>query len=104
MNEGDKLQEAAEALADKLDDGVRTARQCAILAYKQGVEDKASVKVSNVWHDVSELPKKGEPVIAMTARKRRMKLTANNNEQKYLNFCESNNVAKWAYRDELINL
>lgn len=104
MNEGDKLQEAAEALADKIDDGIRTARQCAIYAYIQGVMDKSSGKVSSVWHDVSELPKKGESVIAMTARKRRMKLTANNDEHKYLKFCESNNIAKWAYRDELIKL
>ena len=104
MNEEDKIVEAAKSLADKIDNGTRTARQCAIYAYIQGVEDKASGKVSSVWHDVSELPKKSEPVIAMTARKHRMKLTANNDEQKYQKFCQSNNIAKWAYRDELISL
>lgn len=104
MDERDKIVEAAEALADKIDDGVRTARQCAMYAYLQGVADKASGKVSSVWHDVSVLPKKGEPVIVMTARKHRMKLTANNDEQKYQKFCQSNNIAKWAYRDELISL
>lgn len=104
MNEEDKIIEAAKALADKIDDGVRTARQCAILAYKQGAMDKASGNVCSVWHDVSELPKKGEAVIAMTARKHRMKLTSNCDEQKYQKFCQSNNIAKWAYRDELIKL
>lgn len=99
-----EIQEAAEALADKIDDGVRTARQCAIYAYRQGVEDKASGKVSSVWHDVSELPKKGEPVIAMTTRKHRMKSTANNDEQKYQKFCKSNSISKWAYKDELIKV
>lgn len=103
-NEVDTTQEAAEIFADKIDDGVRTARQCAILAYKQGAVDKTSSKVSSVWHDVSELPKKSLPVIVMTARKRRMKLTSNNDEYKYLKFCEFNNIAKWAYRDELIKL
>lgn len=104
MIDEDKVVEAAKSLADKIDDGVRTARQCAIYAYIQGVEDKTSGKVSSVWHDVSELPKKGESVIAMTARKHRMKLTSNCDEQKYQKFCQSNHIAKWAYRDELIKL
>lgn len=104
MNEEDEIAEAAKALADKIDDGMRTARQCAIHAYIQGVEDKASGKVGSVWHDVSELPKRGEAVIAMTERKHRLKLTSNCDEQKYLKFCQSNNIAKWAYRDELIKL
>lgn len=103
MNE-EKVAEAARALADKIDDGVRTARQCAIYAYIQGVTDRASGKVNSVWHDVSELPKKGEAVIVMTARKHRMKLTSNCDEEKYQKFYQSNNIAKWAYRDELINL
>lgn len=104
MNEEDKIVEAAKSLADKIDNGTRTTRQCAIYAYLQGVEDKASVKVSSVWHDVSELPKKGEPVIVMTTKKHRMKLTSNCDGQKYQKFCQSNNIAKWAYRDELISL
>lgn len=104
MNEADKLRETAEALADKIDDGVRTARQCAIYAYIQGVVDKASGKAGSVWHDVSELPKKSVPVIVMTARKHRMKSTANCDEQKYLKFCQSNSINKWAYKDELIKL
>lgn len=104
MNEKDEIVEAAKALADKIDDGMRTARQCAIYAYIQGVADKASGKVGSVWHDVSELPKKGESVIAMTAKKHRLKLTSNCDEQKYQKFCQSNNIAKWAYRDELIEL
>lgn len=103
MNE-EEVVESAKALADKIDDGIRTARQCAIYAYIQGVMDKSSGKVSSVWHDVSELPKKGEPVIAMTARKHRMKLTSNCDEERYQKFCQSNNIAKWAYRDELIKL
>lgn len=103
MNEEDKIA-AAKSLADKIDDGVRTARQCAIYAYLQGVEDKASGKVCSVWHDVSELPKKSLPVVAMTTKKRRIKSTVNDDEQKFLKFCQSNNIAKWAYRDELINL
>lgn len=103
MNE-EEIVEAAKALADKIDDGMRTARQCAIYAYIQGVADKASGKFGSVWHDVSELPKKGVSVIVMTARKRRMKLTVNSDEQKYLKFCKSNSISKWAYKDELIKL
>lgn len=42
----DKTREMAEAFADRIDDGQRTARQCAVLAYMKGAEGGAKA----AWH------------------------------------------------------
>lgn len=108
----DKLQEAAELCADRIDDGIRTARQCAILAYKQGAMAKTnqgayvetSEKPSSIWHGMDELPAKSAPLFLLTGTKRKIKRFTHTNTEKYEKFCKSNNITRWAYKNEIINL
>lgn len=105
----DKLQEAAELCADHIDDGIRTARQCAILAYMQCAKEQThsgggNNKSSSVWHDMDELPAKSVPLFLLTGSKRKVKHFTHTNTELYEKFCSSNNIQKWAYKNEIINL
>lgn len=96
----EKIQTAAELFADKIDDGVRTARQCSILAYRQGARE--GIKI--LWHDICEIPHKGVPVYLMTARKKKLKLYSCDDVDKFKKFCSGNGIARWAYREDIIGI
>ena len=63
----DKTREMAEAFADRIDDGQRTARQCAVLAYMKGAEGRAKA----AWHPADELPEHPEKGIVIVTKVRR---------------------------------
>lgn len=100
-----KLTEQAEAYADKIDDGNRTARQCAILAYKKGFETKFPTgkgPINGVWHPMDEYPAPSVVVIIVTGKKHHFKHSSFIGEKKWLTISKSWNAWKWAYREDLL--
>lgn len=100
----DEVQSSAELFADRIDDGIHTARQCAILAYKQGLLDGQSSKVKFTWHDMDELPEKSRAVYLMTGTRKKLKTYAYTNKEEYAKMCKCNSFTKWAYREDIIGL
>ena len=94
------VQEAAETFADKIDDGIRTARQCAIMAFREGAENFYK---KTAWHPVEELPADCEKgIIIVTARRKRFKHATYNGEKEWRKILKQVNGMMWAYKEDLI--
>lgn len=95
----DKTMEMAEAFADRIDDGQRTARQCAVLAYMKGAEGRAKA----AWHPADELPEHPEKGIVIVTKVRRRFVHATFNGVEPWNAKIKNiNAWKWAYKEDLL--
>lgn len=104
----ENINDMAQAAADKIDDGQRTARQCAVKAYIQACDDIAdgSLGVGRVWHKTDETPqcKGGTCLYCVQGRKssiRRMNYEGPEQFEGYVKRC---NVSRWAYKQELLDL
>lgn len=98
-----ELTEQAEAYADKIDDGNRTARQCAVLAYKKGFETKfPHGKGAGVWHPMDEYPEPSVPIVIVTKIRRRFKHGIFDTEKRWLATAKQINAWKWAYKGDLL--
>lgn len=100
----EELTEQAEAYADKIDDGNRTARQCAVLAFKKGFETKYPTGrgTLGVWHPMDEYPEPTVPVVIVTKIRRRFKHAIFDTEKRWLGISKSMNAWKWAYKGDLL--
>lgn len=99
MVEEKKIQEAAVLYADKVDDGSRTARQCAILAYREG----SGRAFGLAWHDASELPAvKNAVIVGMTKTKKKLKQFAFTSEDTFFKMVRGYRFSKWAYKEDII--
>lgn len=101
MIDDKKVEECAELYADKVDDGSRTARQCAILAYREG----CSQAIGLAWHDIGELPAaKNAVIVGMTKTKKKLKQFAFTSEDAFHKMVRSYHFSKWAYKEDIIGL
>lgn len=95
------IKDLAEAFADHIDDGCRTARQCAILAYKAGYE----APHASVWHRVDEIPTDPTRAITIvTAKRKRFKNTTYNTDAEWLRVCRQVGAFRWAYKNDVLGL
>lgn len=93
------LKEQAEAYADRIDDGIRTARQCAISAYLAGAANAQKA----LWHPADEVPSlKGKCIVGLTLRGHHFKYTTSMGAEKWHTLCKTMNIERWTYKENLI--
>lgn len=97
----EEIKTQAEAYADRIDDGNRTARQCAVKAYCKGYADGIENRKREIWHSPDEQPQRPDKGIIIVTRIRRrfIHATANGDWQKKI---KAVNALKWAYKEDLL--
>lgn len=103
----EKINEMAQAFADKVDDGQRTARQCAVKAYMQACDDIAEghVGARTVWHGTDEEPEPqgGDSCLyCLQGKKGNVRRVNYENPEQFRAYIERSNVRAWAYRRDLL--
>ena len=102
------INDKAQAYADKIDDGQRTARQCAVKAYIQACNDIAdgSMEVDGVWHNASETPqcKGGTCLYCVQGRKGNIRRMNYEGAEQFGNYVRRCNVSQWAYKQDLLDV
>lgn len=106
------IQDLAERCADKVDDGQRTARQCAIKAYVKGYADGSGVSGKKagdeeghrrVWHPVTELPPvRSVNLYCLTGQKGNVQKCVYEDEESFKTYVSQNGIRMWAYRHDLL--
>ena len=93
------IMDAAEAFADKIDDGTRTPRQCAIKAYIE-----VATAPLRQWHDIpgEEPQKAGSCIILLTGKKHKFLQFSFRGSEDWQKLVKQNNAVRWAYKDELL--
>lgn len=90
--------DAAEVFADKIDDGTRTPRQCAIKAYIE-----AATASRHSWHDIpGEDPKPGCCVILLTGGRHKLVQFAYQGSESWQKLILQLKAVKWAYKEDLL--
>lgn len=95
------IQDAAEAFADKIDDGLRTPRQCAIKAF---IEAATRFKtISSAWHRTDkEEPTYGRCVILITGRRFRFVQSTFRGSEDWQKLVNEIKADRWAYKEDLL--
>jgi len=128
----DKIEDMANACADKIDDGVHTTRQCAVLAYKKAwaeamksdesglflermnelmdggcCSDTPQPKRESIWHGVDELPAiRGCNIFGMQGGRNGgggVMYFEYVGEKEFKSHVAQHNIVKWAYKFDLID-
>lgn len=93
-----QIHELAEAYADRIDDGLHTARQCAIAAYTHGFKARRQF----VWHSCDELPTSSCRAIVLLTGGNHFRHVTFNGESDWKFTCRQANAQKWAYKGDLL--
>ena len=128
----DKIEDMANACADRIDDGVHTTRQCAVLAYKKAfadfIEGAGSVEFpekaeeyigdgsckeapsqerKSIWHGIDELPAvRGCNIFGLQGGRNGgggVLYFEYVGEKEFKSHVAQHNIVKWAYKFDLID-
>lgn len=93
-----KIDDLANACADRVDNGVRTARQCAVLAYKAGFKARRD----SIWHTPDDTPEQSGRAIVIITSGNHFRHVTFQGVDKWRFACQSANAVKWTYKSDLL--
>lgn len=96
-----QIQEAAEIFADKIDDGNRTPRQCAIRAYIEGATSPRQTQ--SPWHAIEDEPKTASKcIIVVSGTRHKLIQTSYQGHEHWQRINNGYKSLKWAYKEDLL--
>lgn len=94
----ERLNDLADAYADRVDDGIHTARQCAVLAFKAGFDTRRK----EIWRAPDEMPGIYSKAIVLVTGCLHFRHTTFRGDADWRQLCKETNALKWAYKSDLL--